>query len=121
MAETLLPDDIWDQIRPLLPPHSAQPKGGRPYADDRACLRAILFIARTGLAYNALPSNMFGVSGVTAWRRLRDWTAAGVWPEMHRRALNGLGKLGAIDQTKMVVDSQSVRAVFGGRTLAPAP
>jgi transposase len=121
MAEPLLPDETWDEIKPLLPPHPPRPKGGRPFADDRDCLRAILFIARTGMAYNTLPADVFGVSGVTAWRRLRDWTLAGVWPEMHLRALNGLGKFGAIDQDKVVVDSQSVRAVFGGRTPARTP
>ena len=121
MAEALLPDEIWDEIKPLLPPHPPRPKGGRPPADDRDCMRALLFITRTGMAYNMLPNDVFGVSGVTAWRRLRDWTHAGVWSEMHRRALNGLGKLGAIDQDKVVVDSQSVRAVLGGRTPAQTP
>jgi transposase len=119
MATELLPDELWEQIEPLLPSHPAQPKGGRPPVDDRCCLRGLIFILRSGMAYSLLPSEVFGVSGVTCWRRLRDWTRAGVWPQLHQHFLNRLGKLGQIDQSKVIVDSQSVRAVFGGRTPAP--
>ena len=119
MAVELLPDELWNEIEPLLPAHHRQPKGGRPPVDDRVCLRGLIFILRSGMAYSLLPTEVFGVSGPTCWRRLRDWTRAGVWPELHRRMLNRLGKLGQIDQSKAVVDSQSVRAVFGGRTPAP--
>jgi transposase len=119
MAAELLPDELWNEVQPLLPPHPPQPRGGRPYADDRLCLRGLLFILRAGLAYQLLPREVFGVSGSTCWRRLRDWTVTGVWPQLHRRLLNHLGRLGQIDLDRVVVDSQSVRAVFGGRTPAP--
>lgn len=102
----------------LLPKHPPQPKGGRPPADDRQCLRALIFILKSGIAYQMLPTEVFGVSGSTCWRRLRDWTDAGIWTELHHRMLNHLGKLGGIDLDTVVVDSQSVRAVFGGRTPA---
>ncbi len=116
MAMELLPDELWNEVKPLLPAHPPQPKGGRPPADDRLCLRALIFILRSGMAYSLLPREVFAVSGVTCWRRLRDWTRAGVWPELHRRILNRLGKLGQIDLSKVVIDAQAVRAVFGGRT-----
>jgi transposase len=119
MATELLPDELWDQIQPLLPRHRAQPKGGRPPVDDRSCLRGLIFILRSGMAYSLLPTEVFGVSGVTCWRRLRDWTRAGVWSELHQQILNRLGKLGQIDLSKAVIDAQSTRAVFGGCTRAP--
>ena len=121
MAVELLPDELWNEVQPLLPRHRAQPRGGRPPADDRLCLRGLIFIARSGMAYQLLPTEVFGVSGSTCWRRLRDWTGAGVWPQLHRRLLNRLGKLGQIDLDQAVVDSQSVRAVFGGRIPARIP
>lgn len=119
MAMELLPEEFWNEIEPLIPAHPPQPKGGRPPVDDRACLRGLIFILRSGMAYSLLPTDVFGVSGVTCWRRLRDWTRAGVWPELHRRLLNRLGKRGEIDLSKAVVDSQAIRAVFGGRTPGP--
>ncbi len=121
MAKELLPDELWHEVQPLLPPHPPQPQGGRPPADDRLCLRGLIFILQTGMPYQWLPADVFGVSGSTCWRRLRDWTRAGVWPRLHRHLLNRLGKLGEVDLDRAVVDSQSVRAVLGGATPAPTP
>ena len=120
MAVELLPDELWNEIEPLLPPPpAASPKGGRPPVDNRSALRGIIFVNRTGIPWQMLPSEVFGVSGSSCWRRLRDWTAMGVWPELHRRLLNRLGRAGGVDLEHVVVDSQSVRALKGARTAAP--
>ncbi len=122
MATELLPDALWEEVRPLLPPRPPpSPKGGRPPVDDRAALRGILYVDRYGIPWQALPAAAFGVSGSSCWRRLRDWAAAGVWPELHRRLLNRLGRAGGVDLGRVVADSQSVRALRGGRTPAPTP
>ena len=120
MAVELLPDELWNEIEPLLPPPpAASPKGGRPPVDNRSALRGIIFVNRTGIPWQMLPSEVFGVSGSSCWRRLRDWTRMGVWPELHRRLLNRLGRAGGVDLEHVVVDSQSVRALKGARTAAP--
>lgn len=121
MAKELLPDALWNDIAGLLPGHAPQPKGGRPPADDRQCLRGIIFVLRSGIPWQLLPTETFGVSGSTCWRRLRDWTRAAIWPPLHRRLLNVLGKRGHVDLSAAVIDSASVRAVFGGHTPAPTP
>ena len=51
----LLPDELWTEIEPLLPVRDPQPKGGRPWAQDRDCLRGILFILRTGIPGRCCP------------------------------------------------------------------
>jgi transposase len=117
MAAELLPDELWDEIEPLLPPPS-RAETGRPPVDNKRALRGIIFVLRFGVPWQAVPTDAFGVSGSSCWRRFREWTAAGVWPEVHRRLLNRLGKEGGIDLQHAVVDSQSVRAVKGGRTPA---
>ena len=114
MAVELLPDELWNEFKPLLPEHPPNPKGGRPWADDRKCLRALIFIMRSGITYQMLPREVFGVSGSTCWRRMAWWTSIGIWTQLHHRILNHLGLLGEIDKSKSVVDSQSTRAVFGG-------
>jgi transposase len=121
MATSLLTDELWKEIQPLLPPHSDQPRGGHPWADDRDCLRGIVFVLRSGIPWQMLPTEVFGVSGSTCWRRFQWWTAVGVWPEVHARLLTRLGRLGQVDLSAAVIDSASVRAVFGGRTPVPAP
>ena len=123
MAKELLPDELWHEIEPLLPAHPPHAgKGGRPPADDRDALRGILFVLRTGIPWQALPAEAFGASGSSCWRRFSQWTQAGVWPELHRRLLNRLGRAGGVNLGRVVVDSQSVRAVKGGaNTPAPTP
>lgn len=117
----LLPSGIWKEIEPLLPQQAASPKGGRPPVSNRACLIGILFILKSGLPWNMLPQEMGCGSGVTCWRRLQEWTEAGVWPELHRRLLRRLGKRGSIRLSRAVIDSASVRAVLGGATPDPIP
>jgi len=120
MAVELLPEDLWLEVEPLLPPvPPASPKGGRPPVSNRAALKGILFVLRFGVPWQALPSDLFGVSGSSCWRRFAEWTKAGLWKRLHHKLLDRLGLLGKVDHTHAVVDSQSVRAVKGGRTPAP--
>ena len=48
--DTLVPDDLWAVIAPLLPPEPEKPKGGRPPSSDRAALAGIILVLRTGMA-----------------------------------------------------------------------
>src|SRR5215472_14454173 len=73
MAKPLLPDELWELIRPLIPPHPPQPKGGRPWLDDRKALTGIIFVLKTGLPWEDLPQEMGCGCGMTCWNRLRDW------------------------------------------------
>src|SRR5215213_9607876 len=52
MAKELLPDELWQEIEPLLPPPPPpSPKGGRPPVDNRKALQGIVFVNRTGGSY----------------------------------------------------------------------
>src|SRR5215467_14517906 len=115
----LVPDKLWKEVEPLLPKRTASVKGGRPPVSDRACLAGIIFVLKSGLTWNMLPLEMGCGSGVTCWRRLRDWTQASIWPEVHRRLLRRLGKRGSLRLSRTVIDSASMRAVFGGATQDP--
>ena len=121
VIEKLVPDGLWEQIAPLLPPPKPRRYRypGRLRADDRAALAGIVFVLKTGIAWNQLPSDVVGCSGVTCWRRLRDWTEAGVWPVLHERLLAQLRALGQLDLEVCAVDGSHVRALKGGTTSAP--
>jgi transposase len=75
----------------LLPEGPLRPKGGRPPLDDRKALEGIAFVLHTGIAWARLPKQMGHDSGMTCWRRLRDWQAAGVWATLYRVLLDRLG------------------------------
>ncbi len=116
MAE-LVSDKLWEQIEPLLPPEPApSPKGGRPRVSHRSALAGIIFVLRTGIPWQALPSEMNCGSGSTCWRRFAQWTQLSVWSKLHALLLSTLGKAGAINLQRAVIDSASVRAVLGGTT-----
>lgn len=117
MAKPLLPDALWAEIAPELPPEPPKPKGGRPRVPDRACLTGILFVLRSGVPWELLPQEMGCGSGMTCWRRLRDWHKAGVWHRVHRKLLDKLGQADRIDWRRAAVDSRSLPAKRG----APAP
>jgi transposase len=119
MAE-LVSDALWSQIEPLLPPEPVpSPKGGRPRISNRQALAGILFVLKTGIPWQALPTEMNCGSGSTCWRRFAEWTELAVWSRLHVLLLSTLGRAGAIHLERAVVDSASVRAVFGGRTPDP--
>jgi transposase len=121
MAKPLLPDELWEEIAPLIPPDPPQPKGGRPFVPARACLTGIIFVLKTGCPWEALPMEMGCGSGMTCWRRLRDWHAAGVWVAIHRNLLDKLGAADAIDWSRASFDSASVPAPAGGAATGPNP
>ena len=118
MARQWIPDELWRIVEPLLPKEPPKPKGGRPRIPDRQCLLGIVFILRTGAAWNAIPAELDCGSGPTCWRRFHEWSQAGLWPAVWKRILKHLGKQGKIDSSVAVIDSASQRAVFGGPTPA---
>ena len=121
MAKPLLTDELWELIEPLLPPEPSKPKGGRPKIPDRQALTGILFVLKTGIGWEDLPQEMGCGSGMTCWRRLRDWHEVGVWELIHQVILECLQSSGGIDCRRASLDSASVRAVFGGIRQDPTP
>jgi transposase len=113
MARELVPDALWEGVAPLLPvPQKKKP--GRLRADDRAALEAILFVLKSGIPWEMLPAKQFGLSGVTAWRRLEEWTRARVFDRLQRKLLNELGQRGQVDFSRVSIDSSTVQASKGG-------
>jgi transposase len=112
MSKPLVSDDAWAALRPLLPPEPPKPRGGRPCGDDRAALTGIVVVLRSGIPWE-LPPRELGCSGMTCWRRLRDWQEAGVWAALHRVRLERLGDAGHLDRSRASLDSASVAAKRG--------
>jgi len=108
----LVDDELWELVKPLLPSRTPQ-RTGRPRVNNRAAFTAIVFVLVTGVPWRLTPRQI-GCSGVTAWRRLREWQRAGVWERLHRALLRRLNTAGRIDWLRGIVDSSHIRALQGG-------
>ncbi len=120
MAKLLVTDELWAVVEPLLPKWTPSPRGGRPRKSDRLCLSGILFVLKTGIPWEDFPQEV-GCSGMTLWNRLDEWRRAGVPAKLHHVLLDRLRGEDAIDLSRVIVDSASVRAVHGGKKQVPTP
>jgi transposase len=123
MAKLIVNDELWELIKPLLP--SPKPRRywhpGRKPIDNRKALTGILFVLKTGIPWEDLPQEMDCGSGMTCWRRLRDWQLSGVWEKLHTLLLSKLREANKIDWQRAAIDSGSIRALRGGKKLAQIP
>ena len=119
----LVPDDPWERVAPLLPP---APERRHRQPGPTACSRPSGLRGRhvrlaDGVAWRDVPAETVGCSDVTAWRRLREWTEAGVWPRLHAALLTELRRADLLGLDDCAVDGSHVRALKGGITSAPRP
>jgi transposase len=116
MAKKPVTNELWEVIEPLLPEESPKPNGGRPRIDDRAALTGILFVLKSGIPWEMLPQEMGCGSGMTCWRRLKEWQEVEVWERLHQRLLDRLGEADQIDWKRASLGSASVAAPGGQKT-----
>jgi transposase len=106
-----LTDAQWARIAPLLPQPKRRPHGGRPRADDRACLEGILWVLRTGARWRDLPDRY--PSPATCWRRLGEWERQDVWLTLWRAFLSDLDERGQLDWSEAFLDATFAPAKKG--------
>ena len=121
MAKELVSDDLWVICEPIIPRLKKSRKGGRPPVGNREALTGILFVLKTGIAWEDLPQEMGCGCGMTCWRRLVAWQKAGVWDKLHHILLEELQRADQIDWSRAIVDSAALKAVMGGKKLARIP
>jgi transposase len=115
-------DGLWERIEPLLPQVERRYRyPGRKRLDDRKVLCGILFVLYTGIPWRYLPQELGFGSGMTCWRRLREWNEAGVWQRLHELILAELRAAGMLDFSRAAVDSSHLRAMKGGPATGPSP
>ncbi|MFC8042968.1 IS5 family transposase [Nocardia sp. NPDC057353] len=116
----MVDDELWAVVEPLLP---IKPAGtpGPARMDDRLVFQGILFVLFTGIGWEDLPQELGFGSGMTCWRRVRDWTEAGVFDRMHQAMLNHCNTAGLIDFDRVIADASHIRAKKGGAETGPSP
>jgi transposase len=70
-----LTDELWEQLRPLLPPQ--KPRTGRPAVDHRLVVEGMLWVVRTSSSWRELPERFGPWSTVSS--RYQRWCKEGIW------------------------------------------
>jgi transposase len=68
-----------------------------------------------------LPQELVCGSGMTCWRRLRDWQGAGIWQLIHFSLLDWLARCGEIDWSRAGRGRQFDPGSFWGLQTGPNP
>ena len=122
MAKPIVDDELWKRIEPFLPPKPRRSRfPGRKPLDNRRALTGILFVLKTGMAWEDLPQELGCGSGMSCWRRLREWQQSGVWPILQQLLLAKLPDAHKIDWARAETDSQDRGAVVGSNDASTAP
>src|SRR5690606_5878598 len=108
-----LADELWERIKPLLPPERPKPKGGRPRMDDRQAMTAILYVLRTGIQWKALPRSLGAAS--TVHDRFQEWQEAGVFRRLWEAGLHAYDETRGIEWTWQAMDGAMTKAPLGGK------
>lgn len=97
MPADLVPDDLWERVAPLLPARPARRHRypGRLPVDDRAALRGIVYVLCKSVSW-------------------RDWTEAGVWPQLHEVLPAELRAAGLLDMDDAAIDGSHVAVAATG-------
>lgn len=119
----LVPDELWEHIEPLLPPPPPRRLRfpGRKPLDYRKVLTGILFVLKTGIAWEDLPADLGLGCGKTCRTYLRRWHRAGVWLKLHALLLAELNGADQIDWERALIDASFCEAPEGGEDTGPNP
>src|SRR5262245_53698984 len=112
MAKFIVDDELWRRIEPFLTPKPRRSRfPGRKPLDNRKALTGILFVLKTGIAWEELPQELGCGCGMSCWRRLREWQQTGVWHILRQLLQAKLHDAQKIDWSRAEVDSQARRTV----------
>lgn len=119
----LVTDALWERVQPLLPPPPQRRFRfpGRKPLDYRKVLTGILFVLKTGIAWDDLPAELGCGCGKTCRHYLQVWHEAGVWQQLHALLLTELNGADQIDWSRALIDASFAKAPEGGEDTGPNP
>lgn len=94
-----LSDEQWRQLAPLIP---RRPNGRQAIRGDRLFVDAVIYRAKTGMAWRDLPPR-FG-PWKSVYNRFANWSKKGVWAKVFK-ALQL-----KVDESGSIVDASVIRA-----------
>ena len=108
-----IPDDLWNEIKNILPDEKPENTIGRPVVSFRKVFDGIVFVLRTGCQWKMLPKEYD--SGSTCHRRFQEWMQLGIFNRLWTRLLKLYDNKRGIKWSWQSLDSISVKSPLGGR------
>ena len=110
-----IPDDLWDEIKILLPPEKANNTIGRPIIPFRKVLDGIVYVLRTGCQWKMLPKEMVLVLLPAIEDFNNGWIVSDVFRKLWIKLLERYDELKGIRwKWQQSLDSISIKAPLGG-------
>ena len=107
-----IPDDLWDEIKQILPVEKPTKTIGRPVVPFRKVLDGILYVLGTGCQWKMLPKE-YG-SGSTCHRRFQEWISKSIFQKLWVMLLEVYDDINGIEWEWQSLDSISVKSPLGG-------
>ena len=114
-----IPDDLWEQIEPVLLELDPPKRKGRKRADQRKMLEGVIFRMRSGCQWNHLPKELGDDS--TIHRTFQRWVELGVLEQVWATLIAECQELGGVEWEWQSADCAMGKARFGGAPLDATP
>jgi putative transposase len=114
-----IPDALWTRIEPILSRFWPSKTTGRPVAQWRKMLNAIIFRLRTGCQWEQLPEKFGPKSTVHDW--FQRWNKAGIMEQIMAVLVEECDEAGGVGWQWQSADGALAKARFGGIKSARIP
>lgn len=114
-----IPDDLWEEIAPILDCFYPKARAGRPRADLRRVLDGIIHRLRSGCQWNHIPERFGGSSTVHGW--FQRFTADGFLEEIWAYLVYECDELGGVCWEWQAADGVMGKSRHDGALRGPNP
>lgn len=114
-----IPDELWTRMAPLILEMDPPKETGRPRANPRNVMDAIIFRIRTGCQWNHIP-RVYGDDS-TIHRTFQHWVEIGLFPRLWALLVAECEEFGLVDWEWQAADSAMGKARLGGDEIGPNP
>jgi putative transposase len=114
-----IPDDLWKRMTPLILEMDPPKDTGRPRANPRNVMDAIIFRTRTGCQWNHIP-RVYGDDS-TIHRTFQHWVEIDLFPRLWALLVEACEEFGLVDWEWQAADAAMGKARLGGDEVGPNP
>ena len=107
-----VPDDLWEQVEPIIRELDPPKRTGRKRANPRRMLDGVIYRMRSSCQWNRLPHELGDDS--TIHRTFQRWEACGLFPRIWATVQSHCEELGGVNWEWQSADAAMGKARSGG-------